>query len=202
MTGVGTCGVFIPEGVVVLPGEWRMTGDGTCGVFIPEVVVVLPGGWRMTGDETCGVFIPEGVVVLPGGWRMTGDGTCGVFIPEVVVVLPGGWRMTGDETCGVHRTSHPQTQGNYPKENILHIEHGESWKPRMLHRLPFKTTPVLLSVSKQNLKASLAISPFSVTLHSCYVAQCRGTLTCCWRSTGTGTCSWVLRHVPSRDTIQ
>ena len=40
---------------------------------------------------------------------MTGHGMCGVFIPDRVLA-----------------------PGNYPKENTLHIEHGESLKSRIL----------------------------------------------------------------------
>jgi len=37
----------------------------------------------------------------------------------------------GSETSAIRI----QTPGNYPKENILHIEHGESLKSRMLRNL-------------------------------------------------------------------
>ena len=39
--------------------------------------------------------------------------------------------IQGSETSAI-RT---KTPGNYPKENILHIEHGESLKSRMIHLL-------------------------------------------------------------------
>jgi len=34
--------------------------------------------------------------------------------------------------CSETSAIRTQTPGNYPKENILHIEHGESLKSRML----------------------------------------------------------------------
>jgi len=51
---------------------------------------------------------------------MTGDGMCGVFIPDRV--LAGWWRSQWKAS--------DRMLGNYPKENILHIEHGESLKSR------------------------------------------------------------------------
>ena len=44
--------------------------------------------------------------------------------------------IEGSETS----TIRTQTLGNYPKENILHIEHGESLKSRILHLYGKETT--------------------------------------------------------------
>jgi len=85
---------------------------------------------------------------------MTGDGMCGVFIPDRV--LAGWWRSqwklsdrmwAGRCTTGCGRGQvykcecgwdHCSVLGecflflSYPKENILHIEHGESLKSSKL----------------------------------------------------------------------
>ena len=47
--------------------------------------------------------------------------------------------IEGSETSAI-RT---QTPGNYPKENILHMEHGESLKSR-IPLLPYKTKVLVL----------------------------------------------------------
>jgi len=71
---------------------------------------------------------------------MTGYGMCGIFVPD--------WVLAGRQSYFIHlpmkieliecsETSaiRTQTPGNYPKENTLHIEHGESLKSRTIYIL-------------------------------------------------------------------
>jgi len=53
--------------------------------------------------------------------------------------------IEGSETSAI-RT---QTPGNYPKENILHIENGESLKSRIRHLSSQTRRERLLSISKR-----------------------------------------------------
>jgi len=68
---------------------------------------------------------------------MTRDGVCGVFIPGRVVA--GKWhsqrerRVAGQGGWKYKRQLlEPKMPGNYPKESIIHIKHGESLTFRLL----------------------------------------------------------------------
>jgi len=54
---------------------------------------------------------------------MTGVGMCGIFIDLPMKMEP----IEGSETSAIST----QTQEKYPKENTLHIKHGESLKSRI-----------------------------------------------------------------------
>jgi len=41
----------------------------------------------------------------------------------------------------------PHSQGNYPKENILHSEHGESLKSRKLYVIVYYYNPLHVSIN-------------------------------------------------------
>ena len=89
-----------------------MTGYGICVVYL-----YLTGFWQAGGGAN--------------GRRVTGWGRVGTQqVVEVLhfIHLPMKMELIeGSETSAI-RT---QTPGNYPKENILHIEHGESLKSRI-----------------------------------------------------------------------
>jgi hypothetical protein len=90
-----------------------MTVVGMCGVFIPD-------RFRQAGRGTNG----KGSTGLGGGYVRVGGGR-GKYVCCVC-----GWDYCIDpvETSAIRN----QTPGKHPKENILHVKHGESLKTRNL----------------------------------------------------------------------
>jgi hypothetical protein len=116
-------------------GRWMKNDwDGTCGVFIPEGVVVgkvaEPMGGRVTGR---------------GGWshNRLWKGEAYIFSIYLPMKMES---VEGSETSGI-RT---KTPGKYPKENILHIEHGESLKSVMLFASRLFSVGLILLVGFTN----------------------------------------------------
>jgi len=100
-----------------------MTGDGMCGVFIPDRV--LAGWWRSQWKVSDRKWASRCITVCGRGQVYKcecGWDHCGVLIE-------------GSETSAI-RT---QTPGNYPKENILYMEKGESLKSRITVVAEFQT---------------------------------------------------------------
>jgi len=58
---------------------------------------------------------------------MTGVGMCGIFIPDFIDLPMKMEPIECSETSAIST----QTQGKYPKENTLHLKHGESLKSRI-----------------------------------------------------------------------
>ena len=58
--------------------------------------------------------------------------------------------IEGSETS----TIRTQTPGNYPKENILHIEHGKSLKSRNYHQIIAQGSAIYYSLPEEILEAA------------------------------------------------
>ena len=96
--------------------------------------------------------------------------------------------IEGSETSAI-RT---QTPGNYPKENILHIEHGESLKSRIIEEtdikfcslIPFEKRNLLCYINVKQISCKrdsvqlglMFVSKFNDTLSSICVGWCQTAL--------------------------
>ena len=112
-----------------------MTGHGMCGVFIPDRV--LAGWWRSqwkASDRMWAVRCTRGcgrgqVYKCECRWdHCSVLGGCLLFLHLYFIHLPTKMELIECPETSAIRT---QTPGNYPKENILHIEQGESLKSRI-----------------------------------------------------------------------
>ena len=73
--------------------------------------------------------------------------------------------IEGSETSAI-RT---QTPGNYPKENILHIEHGESLKSRTIFPCFFISSIAILHSSSYHLFFNVSLLS-SISVNCCFVS--------------------------------
>ena len=98
---------------------------------VPYVVCFLLGVWGLKTD----VSEPSIGSIFLGRWRKNDSGwdVC-VYLYIYAFTCLGRWNREGSETSAFK----PQMPGKYPKENILHKEHGESLKSR--HVSYFLTT--------------------------------------------------------------
>jgi len=114
-----------------LPSNWWIMVSNFLCYWSCIILFCRPIRLQRNRTEVCNIF---SFGQFPGVWVLIAD----VSEPSISSIFIGRWMkyfihlpmrmelIEGSETSAI-RT---QTPGNYPKENILHIEHGESLKSR------------------------------------------------------------------------